>query len=76
MSSNVGGLDRVIRILAGLALLGVAYFHALTGTAAIVAYVVGAIALVTGVIGFCPAWAMFRINTCAKKQATGGPAAK
>ena len=76
MSSNVGGLDRVIRVLAGLALLGVAFFHVLTGTAAIVAYIVGGIALVTGVIRFCPAWAMFGINTCSMKEAKGSPTGK
>jgi len=75
MSCNVGGLERTLRILIGLALLGVAYFHVLTGVLAIVAYVVGGIALVTGLIGFCPAWGLFGINTCATKPAkAGGPA--
>jgi hypothetical protein len=28
------------------------------------AYVVGAVALVTGAVGYCPAWQLFGINTC------------
>lgn len=75
MSCNVGSIERVVRILLGAALLAVAFFHVVTGTLAIVAYVLGAIAAITGLVGFCPAWALLGINTCAAKQAkAGGPA--
>jgi 3-hydroxybutyryl-CoA dehydrogenase len=36
--------------------------------AAGVALVVGTIALVTGVIGFCPLWTLFGINTCGLRK--------
>ncbi|MHB8487489.1 MAG: YgaP family membrane protein [Candidatus Acidiferrales bacterium] len=36
---------------------------------AIVACVLGAIAVVTGLVGFCPAWAVSEVNTCATKDA-------
>jgi len=39
----------------------------ITGTAAVVAYVAAAIALVTGLFRFCPAWAIFGVNTCPVK---------
>jgi hypothetical protein len=68
MWRNVGGLERGIRLLVGLALLGVAFFHVLTGALAIAAYIVGGIALVTSVAGFCPAWAICGINTRAAKD--------
>jgi hypothetical protein len=63
MLSNVGGVDRGIRIVIGIGLLVLGFMHVVTGTLAIVAYVVGAIALTTGVIRFCPAWSIFGINT-------------
>lgn len=63
MPNNVGGMDRGIRIVIGIALLVLGFTHVVTGTVAIVAYVIGAIALITGVIRFCPAWAIFGINT-------------
>jgi uncharacterized membrane protein HdeD (DUF308 family) len=63
MSPNVGGMDRGIRIVIGIVLLALGFMHVVTGTVAMVAYFIGAIALVTGVIRFCPAWAMFGINT-------------
>jgi uncharacterized membrane protein HdeD (DUF308 family) len=64
MMNNVGGTDRGIRIVLGIALLVLGFLHVVTGTLAIVAYVIGALALITGVIRFCPAWSIFGINTC------------
>jgi hypothetical protein len=68
MSFNVGGIDRAVRIVIGLGLIALAFFHVFMGTLAIVAYVVGAIALVTGAFRFCPAWALFGINTRSAKD--------
>ena len=63
LSLNVGGLDRIARLILGVVLIALAYFGILTGTGAIVAYVVAGIAIVSGVIRFCPANALFGINT-------------
>jgi Inner membrane protein YgaP-like, transmembrane domain len=68
MSHNVGGIERTIRILIGVGLFAVAFFHVVAGTLAVVAYIVGAIAVLTALIGFCPAWAIFGINTCGTKH--------
>jgi hypothetical protein len=64
MSRNVGAVERVVRILIGVALIALGLVHVLSGTLAIVGYVVGAIAPVTGFVRYCPAWAVFGINTC------------
>ncbi len=64
MVANVGGADKTIRIVLGIALLILSALHIITGTLMVVAYVVGAVALITGLIGFCPAWAVFGIKTC------------
>jgi uncharacterized membrane protein HdeD (DUF308 family) len=63
MTTNVGGVERSIRLIIGIALLVLGFLHVVTGTLAIAAYVVGAIALITGVVRFCPAWSIFGINT-------------
>jgi uncharacterized membrane protein HdeD (DUF308 family) len=63
MTKNVGGVERIIRLIIGIALLALAFLHVLTGGLAIAAYVVGAIALVTGALQICPAWSIFGINT-------------
>jgi len=68
MAANVGGAEKVIRIILGVALLALGWFGVVTGGWATGAYVVGAIALITGLVGFCPAWAVLRVNTCGARQ--------
>jgi hypothetical protein len=61
MKVNVGGIDRILRIAAGAALIA----WALLG-GPVWAWV-GVIALATGVINFCPAYSLLGINTCKTK---------
>lgn len=65
MTCNVGGVERSIRIIVGLALVAIAAFAALPTGWMIAFYVIGGVMLVTGAIGFCPAWSLMGINTCA-----------
>ena len=64
MTGNVGGIEKPIRILLGIGLLGVGAFAGLSMEATAVLLVFGTIALVTGAIGYCPLWMLFGINTC------------
>ena len=59
MTKNVGGIDRTVRILAGLLLIA----RAATGTVGWWGWL-GIVLLATGLIGWCPPYAMFGINTC------------
>lgn len=63
---NEGASDRWIRIVLGIILLaaGIMTSHALS----ILLYVVGAVALLTGVFGFCIIYRLFGVNTCRVKQ--------
>ena len=62
MPKNEGKWDRIIRVILGLVLLYIGY--ALTVAPwNYVAYVVGAILLITGAIGYCAIYAVFNINT-------------
>ena len=67
MTSNVGTTDRAIRFVIGIILIALGLSHVVTGGLAIAAYVVGGVALVTGVLRYCPAWSIFGINTCPLK---------
>jgi Inner membrane protein YgaP-like, transmembrane domain len=71
MRANVGGVDREIRIVLGLALLALGFGHVVTGTWGAVAYTLGAVALVTGLLRFCPAWSVSGINSCEAKTSQG-----
>lgn len=64
MKSNVGGIDRVLRILVGLVLIGLA----VTGTVGVWGYI-GVVPLATGLIGWCPAYLPFGMSTCSVKKA-------
>jgi hypothetical protein len=65
MTCNVGGVERPIRIVLGVLLLAVSALSDLPLVGAWIVAAVGAVALITGAIGFCPAWKLFGINTCA-----------
>ena len=62
ITKNVGNIDRIIRIVAGLALFVAAYITG--GGAAIVLAIAGVIALGTGLAGWCGLYALLGINTC------------
>jgi hypothetical protein len=64
MKSNVGGIERPIRIVLGIVLLGIGAFAGLSVATTTVLLVVGTVALATGAIGYCPAWALLGFNTC------------
>ena len=68
MTCNVGGVERPIRIVLGIALLGIGAFAGLPPMGTGVALVVGTIMLVTGAIGFCPAWTLLGINTLSDEE--------
>ena len=58
MKTNVGGIDKIIRILAGIALIS----WALMG-GPVWAWI-GVVPLATGLLGWCPAYTLFGMNTC------------
>lgn len=63
MKANVGGIDRILRIAAGLALIGLT----VTGTIGMWGWL-GVVPLATGAIGWCPPYAILGFNTCAMKK--------
>ncbi len=62
MQANVGGIDRILRIVVGLAL--VAWAALLEGPVWAWA---GIVPLATGAIGWCPAYLPFGVKTCKTK---------
>jgi hypothetical protein len=56
---NVGGIDRILRIVVGLVLIGLT----LAGTLPVWGWI-GVVPLATGLFRFCPAYSLFGIRTC------------
>ena len=69
MTQNVGGIDRALRIVAGLALIVLAA----TATIGVWGWL-GVIVLATGVVGICMPYTLFGFSTCAIKTNPETPA--
>lgn len=69
MKTNMGGLDRVLRVLAAIAVIVLYYTNVISGTLAIILLVVAAIFILTSFVGFCPLYYPFRFSTNKKFKA-------
>ena len=63
MKHNVGGIDRILRIVVGLVLIGLAT----TGTLSLSGWI-GVVPLLTSLAGTCPAYKLPCMNTCPMKS--------
>ena len=66
LESNVCGVERAIRLILGVTFVGLAFFEVFTGISAILVYIIGTVALVTGLFKFCPLTTLVGVNTCNK----------
>jgi len=63
MKTNEHSIERTLRVVAGLVLMGLAA----TGMIGVWGWV-GVVLLITGTVGFCPAYAILGISTCPMKK--------
>lgn len=68
MKKNMGNTDKTIRILVAVVIAGLYFGNVITGTLAIVLMVLAVVFLLTSLIGFCPLYAIFGMNTCGVKK--------
>ncbi len=73
MKKNIGNIERIVRVVVGLVLLSLTFVGPQTLWG-----LIGILPLATGLVGWCPPYAMLGISTCKKcnstKQATEQPA--
>lgn len=64
MERNVGDVERVVRVVAGLAILSLVFVgpQSLWG-------LLGIVPILTGLTGWCPPYQLLGINTCKRKDA-------
>ena len=62
MKTNIGKMDRVIRIIVGVGILGAGYYFKSWWS------LVGMVPLLTAFVGFCPAYIPFGLSTCGLKS--------
>jgi Protein of unknown function (DUF2892) len=67
MNMNEGMTDRIIRVIAGLIILGMTFYY-FEGNLRWLG-LIGLVPLVTGIIGTCPVYSLLGMNTCPVKKA-------
>lgn len=68
MKKNMGGADRVIRIIVALVIGALYYFKVIDGTLAYILLALSAVFVLTSFVSFCPLYTIFGLNTCKVKQ--------
>lgn len=63
---NVGGMDRILRIVIGLALLAAFFYFPASSYRWL--FLVGIIPLATGLMSTCPLYRLFGVSTCPLKR--------
>ncbi len=68
MKKNMGGLDKVIRVLLAIVAGLLVYFEVVDGALAYILLTVTGIFVITSLVGFCPLYGIFGINSCRTKK--------
>ena len=69
MKTNVGNIDKVIRIALAIVFAVLYFTGTVTGTLGIILLVLGGVFLLTSLMGTCPLYSMMGISTCPVKKA-------
>lgn len=63
MKANIGPVDKYVRILLAAVVVVLYFTHVISGTLAIILFVIAGILLITAFINFCPIWHFLGIST-------------
>jgi uncharacterized SAM-binding protein YcdF (DUF218 family) len=75
MTANMGGADRLIRVILAIVIVILYLTRAISGIAAIILGIIALILLLTSAVGVCPLYFPLRISTKKGKKDGGGQAA-
>jgi len=68
MKTNLGTLDRIIRVIIAVVITILYFTHMLTGTLGIILLIIAALLIVTSIIGYCLLYTIFGISTVSKSK--------
>ena len=68
MKKNMGGLDKVIRVILALVAGLLVYFEVVEGALAYILLTIMGVFVITSLVGFCPLYGIFGISSCRTKH--------
>ena len=68
MKKNMGGTDKLIRVILALIMGLLVYFEVVEDTLAYILLVLAGIFVLTGLVGFCPLYGVLGIDSCSKQR--------
>ncbi|HAX93662.1 MAG TPA: DUF2892 domain-containing protein [Bacteroidales bacterium] len=68
MKKNIGTIDKAVRLVVAAIILLLYFTNVISGTMALVLIIVAMILTITSLIGVCPLYMLFGINTLSKKS--------
>jgi hypothetical protein len=68
MTINMGKADRIVRPLIAIAFIALYFTGTVTGTLGIVLLVLAGVFILTSLVGTCPLYTLFGIQTCPVKE--------
>ena len=69
---NLSGTERALRMLVGAAMLVAAWTGSVNGIAGVALQIFGWVPLATGVVGWCPFYAILGVSTCRRGNLSPG----
>lgn len=67
MKKNMGTVDKVIRVLVAVVVLVLYFTHVISGTLAVILLILAGVFIITSLIGTCPLYLPFGLNTGKKE---------
>lgn len=68
MKTNMGSVDKTIRVVIAIAISLLYFTHTISGSVAVVLMVLATVFIITSLLGFCPLYPLFGINTKKKEK--------
>ncbi len=68
MKKNMGGADRIIRVIIAVVIAALYFTNVISGTLGIVLLALAGVFVLTSLVSFCPLYTIFALNTCPMKK--------
>lgn len=67
MKANMGGADRIVRVIVAIVIAVLYFTHIIDGTLGLILLILGGVFVLTSLVSFCPLYTLFGVNTCKRK---------